>query len=36
MGGKHASTAEISKKLDKQKRLQAFDRFNHDFVDTYM
>lgn len=36
MGGKHASGAEIVAKLDEIKRLQTFDRFNHDFVNTYM
>ena len=36
MGGKNASTAEIASKLDTQKRLQSFDRFSHDFVNTYM
>lgn len=36
MGGKKASAAEIATKLDTQKRLQQFDRFNQDFVDTYM
>lgn len=36
MGGKHASSAEIVAKLDEIKRLQTFDRFNHDFVNTYM
>ena len=36
MGGKHASSAEIVAKLDEIKRLQTFDRFNHEFVDTYM
>lgn len=36
MGGKKASAGEIATKLDTQKRLQQFDRFNQDFVDTYM